>query len=72
MSLFRRPNSPYWYTEIQVAGVRVVRSTGCVQRRDAERFQRKLREDTKRSPSCFQAARWRSLISFKSITSASL
>lgn len=48
MSLFRRANSPYWYTEIQVKGTRVVRSTGKTDRRDALRFEKQLREDLKR------------------------
>lgn len=48
MSLFRRANSPYWYTEIQVRGTRVVRSTGKADRREALRFEKQLREDLKR------------------------
>jgi integrase len=48
MSLFRRANSPYWYTEIQVKGVRVVRSTGATERRDALKYEKQLREDLKR------------------------
>lgn len=48
MSLFRRANSPYWYTEIQVAGTRVVRSTGTPDRREALRYEKQLREELKR------------------------
>jgi integrase len=48
MSLFRRANSPFWYTEIQVKGTRIVRSTGTADRREALRFEKALREDLKR------------------------
>ena len=48
MSLFRRSNSPFWYTEIQVRGARVVRSTQTADRREALRFEKQLREDLKR------------------------
>lgn len=48
MSLFRRSNSPYWYTEIQVKGTRIVRSTGTPDRREALRYEKQLREDLKR------------------------
>jgi len=48
MSLFRRANSPYWYTEIQVKGTRIVRSTGTADRREALRYEKQLREDMKR------------------------
>lgn len=48
MSLFRRANSPYWYTEIQVKGTRIVRSTGTADRREALRYEKQLREDLKR------------------------
>ena len=44
MSLFKRTNSPYWYTEIIVKGRRIVRSTGARTRRDAEQFEKQLRE----------------------------
>lgn len=43
MSLFKRPASPYWWTEFVVKGRRVVRSTGTASRRDAEAFERELR-----------------------------
>lgn len=45
MSLYKRPNSPHWWTEVTVAGNRVRRSTGTASRRDAEAFERKLRDD---------------------------
>lgn len=48
MSLFRRPRSPYWYCEIQVAGRRVVRSTGTDSKREALRFERELRTELER------------------------
>jgi len=48
MSLFRRAGSPYWYSEIQVRGARVVRSTGTSDKREAARFERALRESLKR------------------------
>lgn len=48
MSLFQRPNSPFWYTEIQVRGTRVVRSTGTSDKREAARFERELRDQLKR------------------------
>lgn len=48
MSLFQRPNSPYWYTEVQVRGRRVVRSTGTASRRAAEAYERRLKEELKR------------------------
>lgn len=43
MSLFRRPRSPFWYTEIQVGGRRVVRSTGTDDKREARAYERRLR-----------------------------
>lgn len=45
MSLYRRPNSPYFWTEIEVGGRRVRRSTGKPSRRDAEQFERQLRDE---------------------------
>jgi len=48
MSLFRRKNSPYWWTEFVVKGQRVVRSTGATSRRDAEAFERELRSQIAR------------------------
>lgn len=48
MSLFRRPRSPYWYCEIQVAGRRVVRSTGTDSKREALKFERELRTELER------------------------
>jgi integrase len=47
MSIFKRPGSPNWYTEIQVGGRRVVRSTGTVTHRAAKAFERRLREELK-------------------------
>lgn len=43
MSIFRRPRSPFWYCEIQVAGRRVVRSTGTDDKREARAYERRLR-----------------------------
>lgn len=48
MSLFKRAGSPYWQTEIVVKGTRVVRSTGTTSRRDAEQFERALRDQLRR------------------------
>lgn len=45
MSLFKRPGSPYWQTEFQSKGVRVSRSTGTTSRREAEQFERALRDE---------------------------
>jgi integrase len=47
MSVFKRPNSPNWYTEVQVAGRRVVRSTGTSTYRAAKAYERRLREELK-------------------------
>jgi site-specific recombinase XerD len=44
MSLFKRPGSPFWQTEIVVKGVRVVRSTGTSSSADAKKFERTLRD----------------------------
>jgi integrase len=43
VSIFKRPRSPYWYCEIQVNGVRVVRSTGTDDKREARAYERRLR-----------------------------
>jgi integrase len=43
MSLFKRKESPHWWTEFVVKGKRVVRSTHTASRRDAEAFERELR-----------------------------
>jgi integrase len=48
MSLFKRRGSPYWQTEIQVSGRRLIRSTGTTSRREAEAFERRLRESARR------------------------
>lgn len=48
MSLFKRPNSPFWQTEFVVRGTRIARSTGTTSRREAERFERELREEIRR------------------------
>lgn len=45
MSLFKRDGSPYWQTEFVVKGSRIVRSTGTTSRREAEKFERELREE---------------------------
>lgn len=45
MSLYKRPGSPNWWTEIVVNSERFRRSTGTASRRDAETFERKLRDD---------------------------
>ena len=45
MSLFRRPNSPYWYCEIVVHGTRIVRSTRTDNKREAAAIERKLRTE---------------------------
>lgn len=43
MSLYKRPNSPYWYTEFIVKGRRIGRSTGCTSEREARQFERQLK-----------------------------
>lgn len=48
MSLFKRAGSPFWQTEIQVNSRRIIRSTGTTSRREAEAYQRKLREDARK------------------------
>lgn len=47
MSLFKRANSPFWQTEIQVNNRRLIRSTGTTSRREAEAYERRLRETAK-------------------------
>jgi site-specific recombinase XerD len=44
MSLFKRPGSPFYYTEFVVQGRRIVRSTRATSRREAEQFERTFRE----------------------------
>lgn len=48
MSLYKRKNSPHWWTEFVVKGRRIARSTGCTSRRDAEQFERALRDQVAR------------------------
>lgn len=48
MSLFKRAGSPFWQSEIVVKGTRIVRSTGTTSRRDAEQFERALRDQLRR------------------------
>jgi site-specific recombinase XerD len=48
MSLFKRRGSPFWQVELVVKGVRVVRSTGTSARREAEQFERALRDQLRR------------------------
>lgn len=48
MSLFKRPSSPFWWTEFVVKGERVVRSTRTTSRREAEQFERALRDQVAR------------------------
>lgn len=48
MSLFKRSGSPFWWAEFVVKGRRVVRSTRCTSRRDAEAFERELRAQVTR------------------------
>lgn len=54
MSLFKRAGSPYWQTEFVCKGQRVARSTGTTSRREAEQFERALRDqitrEAKRGP----------------------
>jgi integrase len=45
MSLFKRPTSPYWYSEIDIGGHRSVRSTRTTSRREAEGFDRDHRKE---------------------------
>ena len=40
MSLTKRPNSPYYYTDFTIKGERVFRSTGTASRREAEAIER--------------------------------
>ena len=46
--IFNRPQSPYYWTEFRFRGRRIVRSTGTASRREAETFERKLREELAR------------------------
>jgi hypothetical protein len=39
MSLYRRPNSPHWWTRFQLNGTEVRLSTGTANRREAEEFE---------------------------------
>ena len=48
MSIFKRPGSPYYYTEFVFRERRIVRSTRCTSARDAEAFERKLRDEIAR------------------------
>ena len=48
MSLHKRANSPYWHTEFVVKGRRISRSTGTTSRREAEQFEKRLREQIAR------------------------
>lgn len=44
MSIFKRPNSPFYYCEFHREGRRVVRSTRTASARDARAFERRLRD----------------------------
>lgn len=46
MSIFKRKGSPYYQTDFICKGTRVVRSTGTTSRREAEAFERRLRDET--------------------------
>ena len=48
MSLFKHQRSPFWQTDILIEGHRVVRSTGKRSMREAEQFERELKELTRR------------------------
>lgn len=48
MSLYRRKGSPFWWTEFVIRGRRVARSTGTASRREAEQFERGLRDQIAR------------------------
>ena len=48
MSIFKRPNSPFLYTEFVYKGRRVVRSTGTASAREAAAFEKRLREEIAR------------------------
>lgn len=48
MGIFKRPGSPHYYTEFVLRGRRVVRSTRTSSARDAEAFERKLRDEIAR------------------------
>jgi len=45
MSVYKRPGSPFWQTEFVFRGNRVRRSTGATTRREAEQYERRLREE---------------------------
>jgi integrase len=45
MSVFKRPTSPYWYSEVDIGGHRSVRSTRTTSRREAEAFDREHRKE---------------------------
>lgn len=45
MSVFKRPTSPYWYSEVVCRGLRSVRSTGTTSRREAEQFDRRHKDE---------------------------
>jgi integrase len=48
VSIFKRPNSPFYYTEFIIKGRRVVRSTGTASAREAEAYEKRLKEQTTR------------------------
>lgn len=45
MYLYKRPKSPFWWTEFTVEGTRVRRSTETASRRDADATARRLRDE---------------------------
>lgn len=47
MSVYKKPNSPYYHFDFQIAGRRVHGSTGCTARRDAEKFEALERDKAK-------------------------
>lgn len=47
MSIYKRPGSPYWQSEVVVRGHRSIRSTRTTSRRDAEAFDREHRKEIK-------------------------
>ena len=48
MAIFKRPGSPYYYTEFEFRSRRVVRSTRTASARDAHAFERRLRDEIAR------------------------
>ena len=56
MSVFKRPGSPYYYTEFILRGRRVVRSTRTASAREAEAFERRLRDEMAREAPKKQSA----------------